>query len=69
MASITKSSTRRGGPVTMRLTPVELGLLLRGVKLLAEFLPAVSPQHKRLISEMELFFHNEESGSPAEVTK
>jgi len=64
MASITRSGTRRGEPVTMRLTKGELRLLLRGVGLLAKYIP-VSTQHDRLIAEIELFFHNEASSGPA----
>lgn len=78
MASITRSGTRRGAPVTMRLTRNELTILLRALILARRTTAGFAAgtcfsrarkMAERLIAEMELFFHNEESGSTPEVTK
>jgi hypothetical protein len=68
MASIVRSYPTNGQAVTMRLTKSELRLLLRALHALAEGVP-LSEEHDRLIGAVELFFGNEASGSPREVTK
>jgi len=73
MASIVRSGTRRGEPVTMRLTRHELRLLLRAMDYAVggetcEACPPFYPMPEtvqRLIAAMDMFLRNEASGSPA----
>lgn len=67
MASIVRSGTRRGQPVTMRLNKRELALILRAMHLAVgeksdfgtgNFTP-MSEEVERLVAEMELFFDRE----------
>jgi hypothetical protein len=69
MASIVRSGTRRGLPVTMRLTNRELRLLLRAMHYAVDTNTFITPhghlpmseEVERLIAEMELFFDREKA--------